>query len=221
MMIQEPPHNPLFDPDPILPDYQTLTPEEEIKVLQGVIEHGTFNRAKKAKALPNIATTRVQLFRLCNPKFAERFQTARELGMEKLFEEALEIAFDSKSDVFGVNKDGKVKISYECVNRSKLKIETIYRTLAVINPALYSEAFYKAKDRKIKLKKAISNKVEDRLEVVYESVTTGKITPEEGSRVGGLLEIQQRAVDNREINLRLQQLEEARDKSNAFNARPK
>lgn len=192
-----------------------ITQEKKDQIYEAIIHYGTLTRAFKAKALPHKPET-IRKWLLIDNDFKEKFEQSRLLGLEELFETALEIAFDGGGDVYGFNKDNRPKISYECVNRSKLKVDTIFRILATTFPAKYSEAFYKPKDRKVRLESSKTNKVEDRLEVIYKSIETGKITPEEGSRIGGLLEIQQRSVENKEILLRLEQLEAAKEKSNVI-----
>lgn len=209
--------NPLFEPEPVIRDRRLFTNEEQRKIFDAIIEYGTLNRAFEAKALEApLTATRIRIVRHIDQDFNKRFEEARLIGLEQLFEEALTIAYCADNDIFGLNIDGRPKISYECVNRSRVKVDTIFRILAVINPAKYSEAFYKPRDRLIILKKAKSSKVEDRLNTIYEEVEEGKISPEEGNKVGALLKIQTEVLENKEIMLRLLKLEEAREQVNGF-----
>lgn len=75
--------------------------------------------------------------------FAERVARAREDGHEVLVQECLEIADDARNDWMERRRDdgsvAGVEFDKEHVQRSKLRIETRLKLLAVWNPAKYGE----------------------------------------------------------------------------------
>jgi len=69
--------------------------------------------------------------------FAARIACAREIGEEVIAQECLEIADDGSND-WVETKHGP-QVNMECVNRSKLRVETRLKLLAKWNPKKYGD----------------------------------------------------------------------------------
>ena len=69
--------------------------------------------------------------------FASRFARAREIGEDVIAQECLEIADDGSNDWV----EGKFgpQVNQECVNRSKLRVETRLKLLSKWNPKKYGD----------------------------------------------------------------------------------
>lgn len=70
-------------------------------------------------------------------EFAERFAQARESGHDVIAEECLAIADDGENDWLQT-KRGK-RVDKECVERSKLRVDTRLKLLAKWNPKKYGD----------------------------------------------------------------------------------
>jgi len=81
--------------------------------------------------------------------FGDRLQAAREISVEHLFDEILEIADDSADDV-KIDSKGREKINYELVNRSKLRIETRKWIAGIVNPGRYGDKLQIKQDTTLK-----------------------------------------------------------------------
>lgn len=170
------------------------------EVCNAVMVSGTIRRADIREELPKgVNRWHVYYWKRAVPEFKEMIDEARKIGVDDLFEEALDIAFTKEGDMKGLTKSGAPWIDYECVNRSKLKIDTIYRMIGRVDPQAYAESFYKPVDRKIRVPKADSNTVSARIDAVYKGIEHGRITPEEGNKLAAILTVQARAVENAEI----------------------
>jgi hypothetical protein len=184
-----------------------LTQELQDQICNAVIQEFSVRAAYKKKLIP-ISDHSVWNLAHKNPEFSKKLEEARKIGVQRYIDETLEIANNSEGDVDGETRDGRPKISWECVNRSKIRIDTIFRVIALIDPERYSEAFYKPKDRRIKLGKAKSNSVSDRIEVIYNELEKGKITPEEAMRISNVLQVQVNVVETKKVMDELKKLEE-------------
>ena len=75
-------------------------------------------------------------------EFGEAYQRARDIGMDAIAEECLEIADDGRNDfVKRTSADGADLVVYDAehVQRSKLRIETRLKLLAKWNPKKYGD----------------------------------------------------------------------------------
>lgn len=71
-----------------------------------------------------------------NDQFSADYARAREVGMDAIALEALDIADDSTRDVIR-NEDGSERVNAEHVSRSKLRVETRLKLLACWDPKRY------------------------------------------------------------------------------------
>ena len=195
-----------------------FTPKLMNDICDAVIESFSLKRAYTDGKLTTTPTT-IWKHAHKDKEFGKSLERARQIGISQFLDEALEIAYNSEGDVYATNKDGRPKISYECVNRSKVKIDTIFRTMAMIDPERYNEAFYKPKDRRIKLKKALTSAVSDRVEALYSELENGRITPEEGMKISNILQVQVNVVDNQKVMEELKLLKNQIEDANLFTKR--
>lgn len=195
-----------------------LTQKQKDDICEAVIENFSLEKAYTKGELPTTPPT-IWKYAHKDKEFGKDLERARQIGISRFLDEALEIAYNTEGDIYGTNKDGRPKISYECVNRSKVKIDTIFRTMAMIDPERYNEAFYKPKDRRIKLKKALTSAVSDRVEALYSELEKGRITPEEGMKISSILQVQVNVVDNQKVMEELKLLKDKIENANLFTKR--
>lgn len=196
-----------------------LTQKQKEVICDAVIESFSLQRAYIDGKLPTSPPT-IWKYAHKDKEFGKDLERARQIGISQFLDEALEVAYNSEGDIYGKpNKDGRPKISYECVNRSKIKVDTIFRTMAMIDPERYNEAFFKPKDRRIKLKKALTSAVSDRVEALYSELEKGRITPEEGMKISSILQVQVNVVDNQKVMEELKLLKDKIENANLFTKR--
>lgn len=111
-----------------------LTPEIEAAILADVSDGIPLAEACRKH---DVGRTTIYDKRDSDKEFAERLARARELGEDALAEETLEIADDGSNDWMERRReDGSTDevLNHEHVQRSKLRIETRLKLLAVWNP---------------------------------------------------------------------------------------
>jgi hypothetical protein len=100
-------------------------PIERIEEMLLEIALGSTNKqaAKKLELLPDELEQFMRIvFR--DPELKQLYDDARQMQAESWSDEMVEISEDSTGDV-SVDKTGKLKIDFECVNRSKLRVDTL------------------------------------------------------------------------------------------------
>lgn len=85
--------------------------------------------------------------------FSKRFAQAREAGEDVIAEECLAIADDATNDY--MERDGRMELDREHVQRSKLRIETRLKLLAKWNPKKYGDRLGLEHSGKVELDAAI------------------------------------------------------------------
>lgn len=100
-------------------------PIERIEDMLLEIALGSTNKqaAEKLELLPDELE---QFMRIVfkDPELKQLYDDARQMQAESWSDEMIEISEDSTGDVT-VDKTGKLKIDFECVNRSKLRVDTM------------------------------------------------------------------------------------------------
>lgn len=71
-------------------------------------------------------------------EFSDKYERAREIRADRIFDEILEIADDSSGDYFN-GDDGGMVLNREAIERAKLKIDARKWILAKMVPKKYSE----------------------------------------------------------------------------------
>lgn len=84
-------------------------------------------------------------WRHAHPEFEKEYQLARDLGMDAIAEDLLDIADDGSNDFMEkIDKEGKktgeFSFNLEHVQRSKLRIETRLKLLAKWNPKKFGDS---------------------------------------------------------------------------------
>ena len=136
--------------------------------------------------------------------FAERYERARGMHADALFDDALEIADDATGDLVE-GKDGKKVLDHEHVQRSKLRVDT--RKWAAARLA----AKYGAKDQPIKFDLPDIESSDDLVKAmaaVLMAVSVGKITLADGQALGGLIDVHRRTIETADIESRVKLLED-------------
>jgi len=82
-----------------------------------------------------------------HPDFAEKYQRARDMGMDAIFEDALEIADTMETASTTTSKPSGMEIKEEdALGHRKLRIETRFKLLSKWNPKKYGDRVVHAGD---------------------------------------------------------------------------
>lgn len=90
--------------------------------------------------LPSRAT--VALWRRTVPSFALMYSQSEEILADLLFDQAQQVADDSARDVLTIPGPGGVvvrKTDWEVINRSRLRVDTLLKRAAKLNPRKYGD----------------------------------------------------------------------------------
>ena len=85
---------------------------------------------------PGMPTKTVYEWTKSHPEFDEQYRTAQLLLADALADQMKSISEDRSRDIV-VDAKGKERVDWECVNRSKLRIDTLRWLVAKLNPAKY------------------------------------------------------------------------------------
>lgn len=120
--------------------HSTYTQEIDDEICARIAEGEPLRQICRDKG---IAWRTVYSWLAANEDFAARFAQARDVGMDAIAEESLEIADNSSNDWIEKQNDEGGVVSYtfnkEHVQRSKLRIETRLKLLAKWNPKKYGD----------------------------------------------------------------------------------
>lgn len=113
----------------------TYTAELDAEICERLASGETLRAICRDEHMPSWVT--VYTWRKTNPGFYERFALARELGGDAIAEETIEIADENSNDTL-VTEYGE-KPNSEWIARSKLRVETRLKLLAVWFPRKYGQ----------------------------------------------------------------------------------
>ncbi len=109
------------------------------RICAKIAEGMTTRQVCALDGMPNRAT----LFRwlAAHPKFREQYDEAREVQLESMADELLEIADDATHDLKTVTKNGEdiQVVDHEYINRSKLRVDTRKWLLSKRLPKKYGD----------------------------------------------------------------------------------
>jgi len=110
------------------------TPDKADEIIERISKGETLRAICRDEHMPGWVT--VYRWRESVPNFAERLARAREDGEEAIAQECMEIADSAKNDWMETHGQDDVgyKLNGEHVQRSKLRIETRLKLLAIWNP---------------------------------------------------------------------------------------
>lgn len=118
-----------------------LTPEIRLKILERLAEGRSLRAICNDSDVP-VTPAAVRKAVLTNTGFGTQYVRARDLGLDAMAEEILEIADNSSGDwVQKVNKDGSVEwvFNHENVQRSRLRCDTRKWYLSKLAPKRYGD----------------------------------------------------------------------------------
>ncbi len=110
------------------------------KICEGLSQGMSLRAVSRQEDMPSIPT--ILLWMSQNSSFLEQYTRAKEVGIELLAEELIEIADDATNDYMErKNSDGSVEmvIDQENIQRSRLRIDTRKWALSKILPKKYGD----------------------------------------------------------------------------------
>ena len=114
-----------------------MTPEVQEKILDRIVQGESLVKIlKSSDKYP--AYSKFCAFLDSNEEFREKYVRAKEAQADFLAEEILEIADDGRNDKF-VDENGKTKIDYDNIQRSRLRVDTRKWIASKLKPKKYSE----------------------------------------------------------------------------------
>jgi hypothetical protein len=111
--------------------------KDAIPDILAFISHG--QSLRKACEAMNVKAPTFLLWVSQNPNLAEQYAHAREIGLEVMAEEILEIADDGSMDVTVDPQTGKVSVDHEAVQRARLRVDTRKWLLSKLHAKKYGD----------------------------------------------------------------------------------
>ena len=176
---------------------------EEICYAVSSSSHGIKKLCKLNKHWPSHDT--IYRWLAMEKEFSDLYARAKRHQIEVIIDEILEIADDTSNDSVISEKDGKLIIDHEHINRSRLKIDTRKWLAAKLCPRLYGD-----KNERITLKfprDINANSLLSMSSEVFRALANQEITPEHARTVIGAIKDYGATIIIGDLNSRLAQLE--------------
>ena len=111
-------------------------PELIDKICDRLTQGESLKTICKDADMPN--TSSIFLWLAKYPEFSDKYARAKSAQMDTMAEEIVEISDDRSNDVT-VDEKGNEKVDWECVQRSKLKVDTRKWLMSKLAPKKYGE----------------------------------------------------------------------------------
>jgi hypothetical protein len=174
-----------------------MTDEILNAICDSIVEYGTPHRAFKytenKEGWPHYSTFRKWLFMDADPYQKDFFEKAIKVGAYLLVDEALEIADNISEDTL-TNKKGYKYANSEWVISRRLQVESRLKIAALLDPERFGAAL-KPMDRRIKLPHPVDPTLKGRIEVVYDQLEQGKISPTEAYQITNIIQLQSQVTE--------------------------
>lgn len=118
-----------------------FTPELEDKICEEIAKGKSLVSILKAKGMPDYSTVTRYLRKTQGQEdgFCTKYARAREDQADYLFDQILAIADDGSNDTY-VDDEGKDKVDYDHIQRSKLRVDARKWMASKLRPKRYGES---------------------------------------------------------------------------------